>query len=423
MNLLPLEGRLFNYFGGIGRAILGRGTGKFNLGSQQYYNRIDQKEILVDCSFNQLISVAQNVPHLNTVISKGAEMFSNMEIKHKDKKGEEIENSEVLALLSKPNPLQSLEGFLYDYYINNAIYSAAYGYKNYAGGSSKLPRVLWWLPSGLMKINTTGKVYRQFDIDGIIKNYEMEGDKTPFETKEIINIREGVSQNPLTPYSRIEALQIPLSNIVAALKSNNIILTERGMIGFISRDTGNTNDGMPINQKEKEQFQKQYKNEYDLDGNSGHVGIFSNSLKWVPMTFDVDQLKLYEGLEDSFAQICGAYGIDRDIFPSTKGATFENKSQGLKTTIQNTMQPLGTKLCNVLADHLGVTAKGETLECCFEHMPIMKDDEVKEYTALKLKAEYLSILLKDGVISHDQYALLAEVEMDGGIPNAEGSDF
>lgn len=409
MQIISSNG-LLHYLGNLGSAILGK-SGRFNFYNS--FTKIDEKTILEDCSYNNLIMVAQNVPHLNVVISRGAEMFSEMDIKHLDKKGKEVENSEVLKLLNKPNPLQSLEGFLYDYYIQNAVYSSAYGYKNKPGQSSKLPKVLWWLPSGLMTINATGKIYRQYDISGIIKNYEMEGDPQPFSPEEIIHIVEGVGQNPLKRTSRIHALQIPLSNIMAALKSNNVILSERGMIGFISREGADVNSGMPVNKEEKDKFQKQYRNDYSLDSTSGHVGIFSSALKWVPMTFDVGQLKLYEGLEDSFGQICGAYGIDRDIFPSIKGATNENKEMGLKATIQNTMQPLGTKLCNVLADHLGVTEKGETLECCFDHMPIMKEDELKEYQAKKAQAEYLSTLLKDGVINHETYATLAGVELTG----------
>src|ERR1022692_2931165 len=104
----------FNMFGGIRRSVLGTNNGKFNM--DRNYVPINQKVILIDTSFDELIGVAQNVPHLNTVISRGAEMFSQGKIKHLDKNGEEIIDSPIIKLLSKPNPLQSGEGFLYEFY-------------------------------------------------------------------------------------------------------------------------------------------------------------------------------------------------------------------------------------------------------------------------------------------------------------------
>ena len=399
--------------GGIGQAVLGQ-QGKWNW--NRNFVPVNQQVVLIDTSFNELIKVAQNVPHLNIVISRGAEMFSHMQIKHVDSKGEDIKNSDVLKLLNKPNPLQSLEAFLYDFYVYNCIYSSNFGFKN-KGSIAALPSFLWWLPPGWMKINATGKIYRQTRIEDIIINYELTNEPTPFVPEEIIHITDGISQSKLSGGSKIEALQLPLSNIVAALKSNNIILTERGLIGFISKESDkDVNGSLPLTTAERDRIEKQYQSDRSLDSNKSHVLVSSASLKWVPMTFDVKQLMLYEGLEDSFGQICGAYGIDRDVFPSIKGATNENKEMGLKATIQNTMQPLGNKLVNRLAEHLGVTDKGEKLLADWSHMPIMKEDELKAEQAKFQKVQALAIMLDKGIISPEQFATLAEVDYDGTPP-------
>ncbi len=207
---------------------------------------------------------------------------------------------------------------------------------------------------------------------------------------------------------------------MAALKTNNVILTERGLIGFISGDDKSTTGmGVEMTPEERSKFERQYQSDRSLDSANSHVLLTGASMKWVPMTFDVKQLMLYEGLEDSFGQICGAYGIDRDIFPSTKGATNENKEMGLKATIQNTMQPLGTKLMNVIAENLGVTDQGEKLRMKWDHMPVMKEDELAAEQAFYEKVNGLSILKRDGIISAKQYAELASVKMDGtGISEA-----
>lgn len=414
------ENFLRGWFSGIRRSVLGTNGGKFNMNRNVI--PINQKVILIDTSFDELIGIAQNVPHLNTVISRGAETFSQGIIKHLDKDDKEIENSPVLKLLNKPNPLQNGESFLYYFYVNNAIYSSNFAYMNKGSQLVELPSIIWWLPPGRMKINLTGKMYRQTSLDGIIENYMLTYDEEPFLPKEIIHISEGISQNMLKPTSKIEALQIPLSNIVAALKSKNIILTERGLIGFISGDNKANASGMgkELTANERKAFEKQYQEDRSLDSRNSHVLLTEANMKWVPMTFDMIQLRLTEGLEDDFNAICGAYNLDRDMFPSVKGATKENKGMGLKATIQNAMQPLGKKLMTEFSARLGVTERGERLEMSWDHLPIMKEDELFASQAKKELVEALSILKRDGIIKPEQYAKLAEVDYDG-TGESEGS--
>ena len=412
------ESALSNYFGGVGRAILGRSNEKFNF--NRNYTAANQRVVLVDVSFNELIQVAQNVPHLNTVISRGAEMFSNMKITHVDKNDKEILNSPVLQLLNKPNPLQSIDAFIYDFYVYNAIYSENFGYKNYGSSLAELPSVLWWLPPGWMKKNLSGKIYRQTKIEDIIENYTLMYDPIPFEPKEIIHITDGIRQNIISRGNRLEVLQLPLSNIMAALKSQNTITTERGMIGFISnKGTKDMSGGaIPMSRDEKISLQKQYRNDNGLDANNGHVGIFQSTLEWTPMTFDVKQLMLFEGLEDAFCQICGAYGLDRKIFPQSILApsglgTTTDIENALKATYQNSLQPLANKLMNRFSEEFRLTEKGEKLVASYDHMPVMKEDQLVAEQAFNQNIQGLSKLLMDGVISHEQYAERAGVEFDG----------
>ena len=314
-------------FGGILQAILGKFGGKF---SHPYsrYQPINLREFLIDCNPNSLTRVAMSVPHLNTILSRGAEMFSLMEIKHVDKNGEEIENSPVLKFLKKPNPLQTIEQYLYQYYVTNGIYNKTFQFKLKGLSYDKLPTAMWILPSGAMKVNATGKIYRQSDIKEIINNYELVGGETTeiFETDQVIYMCEGVGVSILNPASRIEALQIPLSNIVASLKSRNIIITERGMIGFIKQKQVGGSDPMPPNSAEAKRLREEYQNQYGLDSRGGHVSVTTMDAEWVPMTFNIAELGLIEGVEADFSALCDSFGHDRDIYASTKGATLDRKS-------------------------------------------------------------------------------------------------
>ncbi len=399
---------------GAAWAILGTGRGKFRA-SQGAFVPLNQKMILMDTTPGSLMRVAMEVPHLNTVISTGAELFSLMEIKHVDENGDEIEDSEVIDFLHNPNPLQSFEQYLYEFYVINAVYNKTFQHMIRGLSFEGIPDAMWLLPSGLMKINTTGKIYRQSDINQIIESYEMYGDDRPFEVNKVIYMAEGIGNSPLNPISRIEALQIPLSNIVAALKSRNIITAERGMIGFIASDSSSSDaDGqLPLDAAETKRMREEYQRQYSLDGQGGHVSFTHAKVKWVPMTFDIKQLGLLEGTEDDFAAIIAAYRHDRDLYPSIKGATFENKEAGMRSTIQNGLQPLADKLMRQLKNHFLGKHHKHKLVASYAHLVSMNKDARLAAQGRLYAAQSLEIGLHNGVIDHQQFADCMEWEMNG----------
>ena len=122
-----------------------------------------------------------------------------------------------------------------------------------------------------------------------------------------------------------------------------------------------------------------------------------------------------EEIEDDFATIIAAFNLDRDIFPSIKGATYENKAQGEKASYQNAIKPQADDLADLLTHNFKemFNTRNRKLKLCYDHLPIMKEDELKEAQAEKLETDRLSILLKDGVIDHETYAKLAGVELTG----------
>lgn len=412
----PLNQAFGWLMGGLRNAVLGRGGGKFP--NAVNYQPMNQRVILMDTdSPGALMQIAMQVPHLNTIITTGAELFSLMEIKHFNKNKEEIpfEQSKVLQFLRQPNPLQIQEQYLHEFYVMNGVYNKTFQYKIQALSFDKIPKAMWLLPSGWMKINATGKLYRQTDINEIIEGYEMlDSTNSTFEVDKVIYMSEGIGNNVLDPISKIHANIIPLSNIVASLKSRNIIVTERGTIGMLSPEGFNKDsDGiLPNDSEEAKRIRQEYQNQYHLDSRGGHVMVSQTPLKWTPLTYDINQLGLAEGMEEDFATLVNAFRHDRDIYSSVKGATFENKAAGLRATIQNGMQPLADKLMRQLTKHLIEEGTGEYLEANYNYLPYMQADELKKSTSNQIEGLRLSKLYQDGVITIEQYAQMAMVDYE-----------
>lgn len=419
------QGGFFDWQQGlIGPAILGR-SAKFNSDLYNYYSPLAQQPILVDISPGQLMKIAVSVPHLNVVISKLCTMFTQMELKHVDKDGIDIEDSDVLTLLNKPNPMQSLEGFLYDYSLNHFIYNCEFIFKNYATASrtiSPLPKTISLLPSGLMRVNMTGKpFYRAFDLKTVIENFTMIYDPTPLTVEEIIFMSEAFSINGTVAKSKIETLQIPLSNIVAALKLFNVITSEGRMIGVLSPDNTGSNENTPPSSDAMKEIQKDYNLRYNPDGVQGHIGFPTGSVKWQPFEFDVQKLMLFEGLENDFALICSALGADRQIFPisimATKGLTTGlEKNEGFRITYQNTIQPVADKFMGVLSDHLlsdKQKANGEKLIAYYDHLPCFQQDALVTAQALLTESQRNLLLYNANIINAEAWAESEDIELTG----------
>jgi hypothetical protein len=116
--------------------VLGNGKGRFPLSFRGLVPS-NQQEHILDKS---LIEIAMEIPHLNTVISTGAELFSMMDIRHVDKNGDDVKTSAVLPFLANPNPLQNQEQLLYEFYIQNGVFNQTFQFM-LRGVSSNIDRL------------------------------------------------------------------------------------------------------------------------------------------------------------------------------------------------------------------------------------------------------------------------------------------
>jgi len=299
------------------------GLSTFNgMYSTSIYDR--KNPILIDTE-NKL-RIYNTIPHLQSVINQLADMFKNMDIKLYDKKtGEEIKEHEVLNLLNRPNPLRTREEFLFEYYVFKSVFGNAFIYE-IKGLPSALPSLMWNLLPSDVEVIPTGKLYNQTTVDGIIKSYKVYDQGTYFNVQpsDMIYKNEGVGGNLITSQSKIDSLQLPLSNIIGALKSENVLIVERGAEGILSNESQADGGAIPLGKEERDRIEREMSKSYGIfDGQKRKI-ITNSSLKWQPMTFPIKDLMLLECIESDFQTICAAYGADRDIFPSTKGATFEN---------------------------------------------------------------------------------------------------
>ena len=337
-----------------------------------------------------LLGVYLTVPHLRAIIDKKAEMFSNAELYVVDKDGNRVDNPDVEKLLRNPNPLQNQQNYMYQWLVYYEVFAQCFEYKMKPEISfSPLPRVMWNLPPSNIAVKPTGKIWDQTTLDGIIAGYEMQHAEDGsvirnFLPSQIIHTTQGVSNKYIVGESKLNTLQKPLSNIVGALRTRNCIIFDRGALGIISSESKDSVGGIPLGDKEKKALEAQLRRDYGIQDDQMRTLITAASLKYTPMTYPTKDLMLFEEIEDDVNAICAAFGMARDLFPSTKGATYENMKEAERGTYQNTLQPLLDLWCMSRTQDPDISKglkDGQSIEGSYEYLAVMKNDELKEHQA------------------------------------------
>lgn len=363
--------------------------------------------------------VYSEIPHINNVINKRAELLSigKLRLRKKAVNGEaevEIFKHDALTLLRRPNPLQAYSEFITQYLVYKDIYGNAIFYKN-KKIFGKIPATLWNLPPWTIKINPTGKIFDQITIEGIIQSYTMTlaGVIRDFTPDEIIVKNDNVDSEYLKSQSKFVALVKPISNIAGAMQTANIMIHDGGSKGILSNASKDGAGGIPIGETERKRIEEDYLNRYGIRDGQSRTIITNAGLVYQPMSFPMKDMMLTEEIEQDFGIICDAYSVDRDVFASTKGATNENKLIGIKSTIQNSIQPEADDFCETFNEVFGLNDLGLELYITFDHLPVMQEDALNTSKGYLAKVQALDIMKKSGIISPKQYATEAEVKFDG----------
>lgn len=376
------------------------------------FNRQEQWQTITG---NERI-VYLTTPELRLVIDRLALMLANGVWKHYDKNGEVMEKSPFVHLLENPNPLQSRNEFLTQYYVQRALYGNVYIYQLMGTSLQEVPSALWNLPPERMIINRTGKIWKQTEMDDIISGYQfrldMEGKKNEeFTTDEIIKFSISNPDDPIMGASPLHAIRMPISNIRAAYGYRNLIATKKGALGVWSSDSKDSHGSVALGDQEAEQMEKQLLRSYGIGDHQRSIIVARNAVKFTPATFPTKDLMLFEEVDAGKRAIIDLYGANDNMFSREKGSTFTNVEQGERLCYQDTIIPLAEDLANGLSKKWGLLDREETLELCYDHIPVLQEDESKKAVVDERKAKTVKTLIDSGMKLEDARKVVGWAEI------------
>lgn len=341
---------------------------------------------------------AINNPVLLSIIALRSRIYSQMKIMHVNSKGEEVENSEYIKLLKKPNYFQSQE----DFFFQEMFFKSATGTAlTYQVDALKQPKALYNLIPSCINYNETEKIKKFIttDIDfkalgkkGII--YKLDGETWDLPLEKLIpsyDLANGLVENSfMHSPSRLQALSRTIENIDEALKAKNVNL-KMSQKYLVSSD----GDGTSAHIQEPDRK--------DITNKIGLQSVMLSNIKMDAkhLVSDMKRLFLDEQMNNDALTCIIAFGMNRDVinYFSNGASTYDNSEKGMQNYIQNGIQSDADDRMSSLSLQWGLIDKGEKLVATYDHLPVMQSIINDKINTLKTFEETLSIGIENQTIT------------------------
>ncbi len=377
----------------------GQGNDRFTRTPNNWVNRLfesnNDKEQWITVVGKEA-EIYNTTAEVKIVFDRFASMFSNGIYQELDAKGEVVENSEIVKRLLNPNVLLNGKSFMMESALHYLIFGNRITYTNYGSSMSEAPVFLWNLPPDRIKMILTGSIYDQFNINGIIKEYYLEYEnngqnkRKTWQPSEIIHHKNIDPLNPLKGKSVLESLHMDISNIRASKGFQNVLLTKKGALGFISNDSKDEAGNIPLNTEDRLALQKQFTETHgQFDGQSA-VAFTSGNTKWNPTSYPVKDMMTFETISEGMKRIIDAVQLNDNLFSKEKSKVQANLKEGLIMGYEDAIIPFAGDVSNLWTQRLRMK-EGHRINISYDHISALQKDnktenEVKEIKARAVKA-------------------------------------
>ena len=365
-------------------------------------------------------NIFMTTPQLYAVINRRGYLLASGVWRHykagKDGKPVEILNSPAVKLLENPNPLVKGNDLIRQWNENRCVFGNNYEYILKAFNNQDLPDQLTNIDPTTVAIKTSGKYYKQTKIEDIILYYEVfeKGNSVAIdklETKEVNHTRIINALNAIKGESPMIPIHMPISNIRASYQFRNVIMTKKGALGLLTNASKDSSGAIPLSDTERKRIDKEYQRQFGIDKDQQQILMTNASLTWQSMSFPTKDMMLFEEVDEDFLTIIDNYGMNVNLFSRTKGSTFENLNEGMKQAYQSTIIPEAEELAMNRSTQFNLLEKGEFLELCYAHIPVLQENRKENAEILERKANTIKTLSEVGMYSSEDIKRLVKLEL------------
>lgn len=362
-----------------------------------------------------------------------AKAESNVKIEVWNKRTEEVEPisttqkipQKIYQLFANPNPIQSKREFFYQksIFYNVAGNSYIYGNKppNFNLDISTIQTLVNVWPQYMTYI-LAGGYFDALEISDIIKKWVFESGifKREFEPNEILHqnypntdFQEydfGSRSGRISGTSVVETLRVPLSNIMLAYESRNVLIGNRGFRAIFSSAKGDGTGRLPLMPQDKEIIQEEIK-EYGTLADQKQFLFTTMPINVDMVDQDVRKLGLFEEIVDDGMIVSNALSVPTDLLKlDLKGVTYENQDASMKRLYQDNIIPRTKEDFNAFNVWLGLNETEWQVRGSFAHLPILQENKEQNAKANDVTSKYYKDLFERGLVTVNQWLEAVEAK-------------
>jgi len=349
-------------------------------------------------------------PVLMTIVALRSRLYSQMEIKHVNSKGEVIENSPYVKLLSTPNYFQSKEDFLFQQMWFLSVAGTDYIYQKKAF-INEVPKAIYNLIPSEIDLDKSHKINKfiitKKDIDAYNERtikYTLDDTQYNLPMRDIVplyDLSNGLVNNSFfQSQSRVKGIVKILNNIEQNVGSKNINLQFSKK--YLSKNESNGNEA---------QIRKEDKESIETNLDRKNLIVTNANIDVKHLVSDMKRLFLDEQYADDANKCLLAFEMNKNVLNFfAKDSTFDNQSQGVISYIQNSIQTTAKNTMNSLSQQWGLLEKGEKLVASYDHLAVMQpvvNDKIKSFTemqnAIKIGLENKTLTESDAKKMSDEF--------------------
>lgn len=359
---------------------------------------------------------------LSTVINKVGSFFANGKIYVTDKDGNEKEGyNDIRELLLHPNPLQTRVGFFKEIEMSLKLFGYCPIFTVRATKKS-LPLAMYVIPAQIFHMVSSGKLFRQYDINDIVSRVYLEwnGIQEDLLEEDYFVIYDSsaninASNQDIEFSSVTDSLSIPVNNWIASMTASHQLIVNGGPKGIIYSDYTDKMGNQVMSSEEKEILESKLKEKYGI---LNKFPILTSEIKlgWIPLNYDASQLKLHEEDARCSKKICNAIGIDPSLFDESK---YDNKIIAERSAYQGLIIPDSEKVSEALTD--AICPNGVFIKLDYTHIDCLQKDKAASSSAFQKMASSLIQLVEKGQITLDESRneLAKFIDIDPDNPKGE----
>lgn len=354
--------------------------------------------------FDRELACAVCAP-LAAVLDKLGDMLSRCEYYVTDDSGNELPSLQKYAqLLANPNPLQTFGGFFKQLEHELRLHGFAL-IKFVRSYKSEMPRALWIIPAELVEIKTTGRIWAQYDAEGVIGEVVVNWGANqlklePWEYTIVAssNIFIPAEKDGLVRFATpTTSLSSSVNNWVASMAASHTLLVNGGPKGILHGEATDNFGQAALTKPDEEEIREQFKRKYGLVGKRYPVLVTRHSLRWQPMDFNAAQLRIGETDERCTEIICNVLGVNPNLFSDAK---YDNQESAKKAAYQDIIIPDSLRITTALSS--AILPKGAKITFDYSSVECLQKSKAEETQTLEKAVSSITNLLNAGLVSFEE---------------------